>query len=117
MPEQTTIDRRVAKVVEIIDKGLARDLSVNAVACAVDLSQSYLAHIFKLETGVSIGAYVRNRRIAKAARLLIASSLSVKEIAAVVGFLQAQHFTRAFTVAMGCSPTKYRIYETRHPRK
>jgi hypothetical protein len=56
------------------------------------LSRGGLQRLFKKEMGVPISAYLTEQRLLKAARLLKASSLSIKEIAFAVGYItQVSH--------------------------
>jgi two-component system response regulator YesN len=83
-------------------------LRVQDVARAVGLSKSHLAQAFKRETDETVRQYIQTRRMAKAAALLYDLSLSIKEIAALVGIPDSGNFARAFQKATGCTPTEFR---------
>lgn len=72
------------------------------------LSTHYFAHLFKKETGLSFVDFLNKVRIEKAAYFLEKTELSVQEIAAHVGFQDANYFARKFRMVMSCSPTDYR---------
>ena len=79
--------------------GLARDLLT---------SRSRLCAAFRAETGEGLGAYVRRVRMERAAQLLEAASVSVAEVARLVGYPRTSSFTVAFERAHGVSPSAWR---------
>ena len=58
--------------------------------------------------GCTIGAYVRQVRIAHAQRLLSLDGMSVAEIALACGFSDQSHFTTQFRRLTGLPPKKFR---------
>ncbi|MFE7976159.1 helix-turn-helix transcriptional regulator [Streptomyces shenzhenensis] len=57
--------------------------------------------------GESMSAYIRERRLELARQALLASRLSVSEIAAYWQFADGSHFSRAFKQRYGLTPTEY----------
>ena len=78
------------------------------LAQAVNLSCSYLAHLFKAETGVSLLQYLKSLRLRKAKELMDTTFLSVKEIRSRVGAGDKAHFARDFKRTYGLSPAEYK---------
>lgn len=74
----------------------------------IGYSKFYLTRQFKKETGVSIGAYIRRRRLAVAAYLLLHSDKSILEISFECQFQSQEAFTRAFKEFYKLPPGKYR---------
>jgi AraC-like DNA-binding protein len=58
--------------------------------------------------GTSFIDYLKDYRLAMAARLLSASDASILEIAEDVGFESLSYFNRAFKKRYGMTPTQYR---------
>jgi AraC family transcriptional regulator of arabinose operon len=83
--------------------------TVQALALEVNLSSSRLQHLFKQQTGVCITQLLTEQRLRKAAHLLDASDLSVKEIAFDVGYEHASSFIRAFQRLFAQTPRDYRL--------
>ena len=83
-------------------------LRLAALAAAVHLSPSRLAHLFQEQIGQTVAETQRQLRLRQAARLLRHSARSVQEIAAEVGFHCPFHFSRRFRQAFGASPREYR---------
>jgi two-component system response regulator YesN len=78
------------------------------MATIVNLSPGRLAHLFKSEVGVSPQRYVNKVRLEKAKELLASGLLSVKEIAAEIGFPNVSTFCRSFRACYGTTPREYR---------
>ncbi|HEX5706867.1 MAG TPA: helix-turn-helix transcriptional regulator [Pyrinomonadaceae bacterium] len=102
------MDKRVIKVVELMRGNPHFELTLEALAQAVNLSPSRLHQIFKNETGMSPAKYLKNLRLAQAKKLLETTFLSVKEIRGRVGIRDESHFVRDFKNAYGDTPSQYR---------
>lgn len=102
------MDQRVFKVVELMQSDWRLELTLEALAQAVNLSPSRLHQIFKNETGMSPAKYLKTLRLAQAKELLETSFLSVKEIRGRVGINDESHFVRDFKNAYGATPSQYR---------
>lgn len=102
------VDARLRTVVAYIGDNLSGKLTRKEVARQVGLRESYIAEYFKACSGLSLRAYIRLARLAKARDLLRTSFLSVKEISSAVGFTQESNFDRAFKHMSGMSPLAYR---------
>jgi AraC-like DNA-binding protein len=96
-------------VLRRIESELDRPLRVSDMAGAVGLSVFHFSREFRRVTGISPYAYIRRRRIARAALLLAGSKLPIVEIAHVVGFKTHAHFSGAFLKTMGATPRAYRL--------
>jgi len=86
------------------------DLSPDEVARAVFVSRRALYGLFAQE-GMGVAEWIRHRRLERCRRALRDPALAeatVARIAADHGFRNAEHFTRAFRAAYGCTPGAYR---------
>lgn len=102
------MDWRVRAVIAYAGENLHRRATHEELARHVGLSSSRLRHLFKAETKSPLSQYLASLRIEKAQALLETSSLSVKEISAMVGYAHASHFARDFKKRMGAPPARYR---------
>ena len=100
--------RLVSDACAIMEKHLASALTLEKIAADLCVSRASLAAIFKEETGVSIGEYLRTIRMKRAALLLRTSRESIAEIAAAVGYTRQSSFSEAFRREFGTSPSKWR---------
>jgi AraC-like DNA-binding protein len=110
-------DERTWKTLEaalqFCDANYRYGITCEEVAKAVGYSPRHLAELMSDHLGHSLFAHVQNLRMLDARRLLEESSLSIRDIAAAVGYGDAAHFTRAFRRATGISPRVYRSRLTR----
>jgi AraC-like DNA-binding protein/ligand-binding sensor protein len=98
----------VSRAKRYIEEHHAEDLSLGAVAKAVNTSLFYFCKLFKKATGLSFTEFVSRTRVEKAKNLLLNRNLRVSEIAYEVGFQSLTHFNRVFHKIAGQSPTEYR---------
>jgi two-component system response regulator YesN len=83
------------------------ELSLEEISRFVQLSRSHLSTQFHKECGKSFSDYLTEVRIEAAKQLLATSSDRVYEVAARVGYSNAEHFSRVFKKCTGLSPGKY----------
>jgi transcriptional regulator GlxA family with amidase domain len=102
------LDRRIQLVVMLLESNSHKQIAVEDMARLVNLSVGRLAHLFKSEMNVSIQQYLTQLRLAKAKRHLETSFLSIKEIAASVGFSSVTRFVACFKNFAGATPADYR---------
>lgn len=90
-------------------------ITVDQLAAEYGVSSSYLSRLFKKEVGISVSAYVRNKKIEVAKDLLKFSNFSMIEIANHLSFSSQSHFIQQFKDTVGMTPKKYR--DTNHTVK
>jgi AraC-like DNA-binding protein len=83
------------------------ELTAESVARAHGISERYLYSVLA-SAGISLGEWVRNRRLAAARDDLADPSLSVATIAHRWGFADHAHFSRLFRARYGMTPTDWR---------
>lgn len=71
-------------------------------------SYAHIRDFFKKNTGVSLGQYVRTRQLYASAFELLHTDKSVMELALTYGFSNHESYTRAFTRAIGMTPSAFR---------
>ncbi len=103
-----TLDSRVQHVLDILASDPNGKHDVHDLARAVLLSPSRLAHLFKHETGETIGYTLLNLRMRRAALLLEATDLSIGAVAEQLGYSSLYYFSRQFHYHFGISPRSYR---------
>jgi AraC-like DNA-binding protein/transposase len=91
-----------------VERGQAVGLSVPELSSAVGLSTSYFSLLFRRQTGVSPGKYLREWRIQRVAELLRTSDVSLSKILTSVGVADRSHFLRQFKLTYGITPIRYR---------
>jgi AraC family transcriptional regulator len=82
--------------------------SLSTLARAVGVHPVTLARAFRQAFGCTVGEYVRNLRIERAAHQLAGTQLTLAEIALAAGFSDQSHFSNLFRQHTGLSPSKFR---------
>ena len=100
---EATRDPKIGAVLSYINENLGRELSVDELAEQAYLSRYHFMRLFKAQTGSTVHAYVRQKRLLYAARL-IREGESAARAAAESGFSDYSAFHRAFRECFGISP-------------
>ena len=101
-------DLYVSKILRIINKNLAADLSARAIASKLKISESYLFRLFKKKINCTLTYYVNQIRIEKAKQLLAKTTHPIVNIGAEVGYNNRQYFCKVFSAFTGLSPQQFR---------
>ena len=99
---------RLTDIFSYIDNHLYQNIHVSDLAEQMCLSSDRFTRIFKQVSGMSPIQYIQAKRIERAQTLLLASRLSIKEIAETVGIPNLSQFSKLFTKETGHSPREYR---------
>lgn len=83
-------------------------ISLSLVAQFVGVHPVYLATSFRRHYRMSIGDYLRRRRVEFACHKLSTSKESLVDIALAAGFSNHSHFSRIFKQVTGMTPANYR---------
>jgi len=105
--------RALGRAIEFIEANLSADFRLADLAAQVGLSSSHFARCFKEETGKSPHAYVLERRVERAKRLLRTTDTSIADIAAECGFSSQSHLTTIFRQIAEITPGRYRKRSSR----
>jgi AraC-like DNA-binding protein len=108
LPHQRATDPRIKKAMDIIQKHLDNPQVLYEVCRITKLSQSRLRYLFNRELNISPKAYHQNTRLRAVLRLLRQPDLSLKEIAAQLGYSNQQHLEKDFKRDFGVAPGRYR---------
>ncbi|MEV5892041.1 helix-turn-helix domain-containing protein [Nonomuraea fuscirosea] len=112
-PLEATLSLRVTRYIR---EHLAdRDLSAARIAAAHDISVRHLYAVLS-RSGISLGDWIRTRRLAECRRELAGPNGRLRTIAAIGrnwGFVDATHFSKVFKQTYGISPRAWR--EQNHP--
>lgn len=94
---------------EIIAANLFSQASVEELAQKTNLSASSFKREFKKLYNDSPANYIKNKRLEKAAELLLISNERITDIAFDCGFNDLANFTKSFHDKYGLTPTDYRL--------
>ncbi|MCR5663609.1 MAG: AraC family transcriptional regulator [Oscillospiraceae bacterium] len=107
LPSESAADPKIAQTLSYINEHLAGELTVEQLSERVFLSRYHFMRLFKAQTGQSVHAYVREKRLLHAARL-IREGVPAARAAQESGFADYSAFHRAFRELFGTSPGKLR---------
>lgn len=99
---------RLRRAIEFIEAHLNEDIGLEHIALSAGLSTYHFSRGFKHALGQPPYRYLIKRRIERAERLLVATELSLAEIALACGFTSQQHFTSTFAKIVGMAPGRFR---------
>ncbi len=103
------IDDAIAKRIKTyLDQHYSAPLSLERIGHALNISPSYLSHVFKKEYGEAPMQYLYKRRIGEAQSLLIDTDTPIGEIADRLCYGTINHFNTVFKKYVGITPGRYR---------
>jgi AraC family transcriptional regulator, arabinose operon regulatory protein len=103
-----TITEDIRKAILNMHMNYGKELSVKELAKECNLSLFRFIHKFKSSTGMTPLSYLIKVRMDVACELLSNSSLSVSEVASIVGYKDPLYFSKAFKKTKGVSPKNYK---------
>lgn len=106
-------DRRIGQTIAYMLQHLNQPLPVAKLAALANFSPSHFFALFKRRTGCAPIDFFIRLRMQHACQLLEATSLNVKEVAAVLGYDDPFYFSRTFKAVNRVAPSEYRTM----PRK
>ena len=101
-------DFYIQEAVTYMEQHYQRDLTVEELADVCKLNRSYFSKLFKESMGCPPQEFLIRMRLSKATELMRTSRDSIGDIAAVCGYPNQLHFSRAFKKRYGLSPRQWR---------
>lgn len=98
------LDARIRKARDIVDRMPLSDVSVEALAGQVHLSESRLRELFKEQVGATLSEYSRWRAIWRAANLW-RDGRTLTDVAVEAGFHDLAHADKVFVETFGIRPS------------
>jgi len=90
-----------------INENYTKDLTLNDVAAALNISHCYFSTLFKNIAGVNFVDFVTSVKVNHAKRLLAEGEYKIYEIARMLGYENAYYFSRVFKKVTGMTPSEY----------
>ena len=95
----------IQSAVEYIEENLTEELDIGDIAAKAYVSPFHFQRIFSVLCGMTVGEYIRCRRLTLAAQELSSSDIKVIDAAVKYGYDSPDSFARAFTKFHGISPS------------
>lgn len=94
--------------VDYIEEHITEPADYERIAREMNVSSFYFQKIFSILCGISVGEYIRNRRLTLAGSELASTDEKIIDIALKYGYDTPEGFTRAFTRFHGTAPNNIR---------
>lgn len=101
-------NRYVERAKEYVAEHIDESIRVVQIGKALGINENYLTGLFHKYEGITLQHYIRKEKVRQAKELLLYSSYSCSEIAALLCFSTQSHFSSAFKREVGMTPAKYR---------
>ncbi len=97
-----------AKVREYLRIHARENIGVAELSGIFHYNPDYLTHIFRLEYGTTICAYINLVRTDDAKKILIETDMKINDVALAVGFGDEKYFMKTFKKLVGVTPSEFR---------
>lgn len=101
-------NRYVERAKEYVAEHIDESIRVVQIGEALGINENYLTGLFHKYEGITLQHYIRKEKVRQAKELLLYSSYSCSEIAALLCFSTQSHFSSVFKREVGMTPAKYR---------
>ncbi|MEY9974676.1 AraC-like DNA-binding protein [Lysinibacillus sp. RC46] len=101
-------DWLIQKTINWIESHLHERISANDIDAVSGFSRYHFHRVFQTSVGMSVTEYIRMRRLANAAVILLHTDERIIDIAFYYQFESQESFTRAFKKLYGLPPGQYR---------
>jgi len=99
---------RLKRAIDYVEARLDEPVSLADVASSAGLTRMHFAAQFRAATGFRPHEYLLRRRIERAQEMLVATGMSLVDVALSVGFQTQSHFTSVFKRYAGQPPRAWR---------
>ncbi len=97
-------------IVEYIDTNFRNpQLSTKYLSTEFNLSEAYLARVFRNALGISVQGYINKVRVEEAKRLLADPKMKIKDLTEKIGIQNRQYFFKLFKNLTGKTPNEYQV--------
>jgi len=97
--------KEMQNAIGFIEDRLTDELRMEDIAHSANSSSANFQRIFSIVTGMTVGDYIRSRRLTLAGKELAESDAKVLDVALKYGYETAESFTKAFTRFHGMTPS------------
>lgn len=94
----------IQKAIDYIDENIFSNLKFDVIASQAYISNYHFQRLFSMICGITLGDYIRNRRLSLAGAEIKASNTKIIDIAFKYGYETPESFSRAFSRFHGISP-------------
>lgn len=99
----------IERAIRYIESNITEDMDIGDVSAVAYLSPYYFQRIFHSICGLTVGEYIRSRRLTLAAEELAGGNARVIDVALKYGYDSPDSFSRAFAKFHGASPSAAKV--------
>lgn len=96
------------KAIRIAREQIADRITLGKLASQLTVSVAHFSRVFKEQTGMTFSQFIGKEKRRKAERLLHNPELSIKQVALMSGYRNADYFSRRFKESRRKTATEYR---------
>ncbi len=96
------------KAIKYIESNYMNDINIMQTAEYLNVSESYLSHLFKKETDYTFLEVLTSVRLSEACKLLKDPNIRVHEVASLTGYRDQRYFSHIFKKHLGVTPNHYK---------
>lgn len=104
---KSNANRYVREALNLLEGRLDHSLDLKQLARDVGCAPPYLSRLVRQETGKTLLLHLRALRIQRASEMLSTNQMNVTEVALEVGYQSLSHFSKAFSLEMGMTPSQF----------
>lgn len=108
-PKEDDIDNRIKKTLIMIQQNLNKKISVEDLAKEACLCKGYFTRLFKEKMKTLPTHYILQRKIERAQQMLTVKGMSIRDVAAELGYDDCSHFILMFKRETGITPQEFKI--------
>lgn len=101
--------RSLNRAIDYIEEHLHEGLTCEEIAAHVYISNFHFQRCFSLMTGMTVGEYIRNRRLSRAGQELISTDEKIIDVALKYRYETPESFSKAFMRFHGVTPTQAKV--------
>ena len=98
----------IQQAIEYIEEHLTEELKIEHIAKVSHSSSFHFQRAFSILTGMSVGEYIRGRRLTLAAQEIASSHCKIIDVACKYGYETPEAFAKAFRKQHGMKPSDVR---------
>lgn len=98
----------IEQIKRYMDQHYDEPISLRSLAEDNHLSKEHVARKFKQAYGVTVGAYLTDKRMNEAKEMLGNHTVAIKDVAVLVGYEDVKYFSKVFRNKFGLTPSDYR---------
>lgn len=96
------------KAIDYMEEHLLKPLTIEEISRQANLSAFHFQRTFLILTDITVGDYIRRRRLTLAAQELISTGIKIIDLACKYGYETPEAFTKAFRKQHGVTPSEAR---------